>query len=68
MSNVERKQQSECDRERDQEVVRCVLGGDQDAFAEVYNAYFRRVYAFILKRVNDPAEAEDLAQETFVQL
>lgn len=68
MSNVERKQQPESDREQDQEVVRRVLGGDQDAFAEVYNAYFRRVYAFILKRVNDPAEAEDLAQETFVQL
>jgi RNA polymerase sigma factor (sigma-70 family) len=31
-------------------------------------AFFPRVYAFILKRVGDPAEAEDLTQETFVQL
>ena len=62
------QKQSETDRERDQEIVRRVLESDQEAFAEVYNANFRRVYAFILKRVGDPAEAEDLTQETFVQL
>jgi RNA polymerase sigma-70 factor (ECF subfamily) len=60
--------QSEVDRDRDRETVRRVLAGDQDAFAEVYNAYFPRVYAFTLKRVRDRAEAEDLTQETFVQL
>ena len=66
--NKQKRQQNESDRARDQELVRRVLAGDQEAFSEVYNAYFRRVYAFILKRVNDPAEAEDLTQETFVQL
>ncbi len=68
MSKTNRKQQSESDRERDQQVVRQVLAGDQEAFAEIYNAYFRRVFAFIVKRVGDPSEAEDLTQETFVQL
>ncbi|MEZ4289635.1 MAG: sigma-70 family RNA polymerase sigma factor [Myxococcota bacterium] len=29
---------------------------------------FPRVFAFILKRIGDRAEAEDLTQETFVQL
>lgn len=67
-TNQKMQKQSETDRERDQEIVRRVLAGDQDAFSEVYNANFRRVYAFILKRVGDPAEAEDLTQETFVQL
>jgi RNA polymerase sigma-70 factor (ECF subfamily) len=56
------------DRDRDRELVERVLAGDQDAFSEIYAAYFRRVYAFTLKRVGDPAEAEDLTQETFVQL
>ncbi len=60
--------QPESDRARDQRVVERVLAGDQSAYAEIYDAYFPRVYAFCLKRVGDAAEAEDLAQETFVQL
>ena len=65
---MQKQQQSKNDRVRDQETVRRVLAGEQDAFSEVYNAYFRRVYAFTLRRVGDPVEAEDLTQETFVQL
>lgn len=58
----------EADRERDRKLVERVIAGDQAAFAEIYDNYFPRVYAFTLKRVGDPAEAEDLTQETFVQL
>lgn len=61
-------QQSDCDRARDKAVVDRVLAGDQAAFQEIYDAYFPRVFAFCVKRVGDAAEAEDLAQETFVQL
>ena len=63
-----RNQTSESDRARDRELVDRVLAGDQMAFSEIYDNYFPRVYAFTLKRVGDPAEAEDLTQETFVQL
>lgn len=66
--NNRQSQQNEADRERDIELVARVIAGDQAAFAEIYNAYFPRVYAFTLKRVGDRAEAEDLTQETFVQL
>lgn len=59
---------SENDHERDIDWVARVRAGDQAAFSEVYNAFFPRVYAFVLKRVGDQAEAEDLTQETFVQL
>lgn len=59
---------SQPDREREVQLVQQVLAGDQQAFAEIYSMYFPRVFAFCLKRVNDRAEAEDLAQETFVQL
>jgi len=58
----------ENDLERDTAWVARVRAGDERAFAEVYDAFFPRVYAFILKRVGDAAEAEDLTQETFVQL
>jgi len=59
---------SENDQERDMAWVTRVRAGDEAAFAEVYDAFFPRVYAFILKRVGEQAEAEDLTQETFVQL
>jgi RNA polymerase sigma-70 factor (ECF subfamily) len=68
MPNEMSEKESRGDRQRDQEIVRRVLDGDPDAFSEVYRAYFHRIYAFTLKRVRDPIEAEDLTQETFVQL
>lgn len=63
-----KQQQSENDRARDERTVDRILAGDDDAFPEIYNAYYRRVYAFTLTRVGDPTEAEDLTQETFIQL
>lgn len=54
--------QSETDRERDRELVRRVLAGDQEAFSEIYNANFRRIYAFIVKRVGDAAEAPRISR------
>ena len=48
--------------------VQRVLAGDQSAFSEIYGDYAPRVRGYILKRVSDFPEAEDLTQETFVQL
>jgi len=63
-----KNEQSKADRNQEIRLVERVLAGDENAFAEIYTAYSPRVFAFCLKRVNDRAEAEDLAQETFVQL
>jgi RNA polymerase sigma factor (sigma-70 family) len=63
-----KSRQSESDREQDARLVARVVAGDEQAFAEVYSAYFPRIYAACLKRVGDAAEAEDLAQDTFIQL
>lgn len=63
-----RRQTPEDARARDRELVDRVLAGDPMAFSEIFDNYFPRVYAFTLKRVGDRAEAEDLTQETFVQL
>lgn len=61
-------ERAEGGRERELAWVERIRRGDESAFAEIYDAYFPRVYAFVLKRIGDPAEAEDLTQETFVQL
>src|SRR5260370_40184418 len=38
---------------------------DPARFAELYEIFFDRVYAYIGRRVNDRAEAEDLTSEVF---
>jgi len=39
--------------------------GDPTRFAELYEANFERVYAFIVCRVHDRTQAEDLTSEVF---
>jgi RNA polymerase sigma-70 factor (ECF subfamily) len=51
--------------ERDRLLVARILGGSREHFDELYESYFRRVFRFALKRLGDPAEAEDVTQEVF---
>jgi len=51
--------------ERDLELVARVLSGSREHFDELYDGYFQRVYRFAIKRLRDPAEAEDVTQEVF---
>ncbi len=50
----------------DAELVNKILAGSIDHFNLLYEAYFPRVYRFALKRLRDPAEAEDVSQEVFL--
>jgi RNA polymerase sigma-70 factor (ECF subfamily) len=49
----------------DAELVEQILGGSREHFELLYEAYFPRVYRFALKRLGDPGDAEDVAQEVF---
>lgn len=51
--------------ERDRVLVARILEGSREHFDELYESYFRRVQRFALKRLGDPAEAEDVTQEVF---
>lgn len=42
--------------------------GDGDAFAELFELHQRRVYCLCLSMTKDTSEAEDLTQETFLQV
>lgn len=42
--------------------------GDEAAFAALFDAHKRRVYSLCLRMTGNTAEAEDLAQEAFLQL
>jgi RNA polymerase sigma-70 factor (ECF subfamily) len=55
-------------RVEDREVVARMQAGEREAFAEVYELYIRRVYAFVLGRLRDPVETEDVCQDVFVEV
>lgn len=50
------------------EAIRLAQQGDAAAFERIYRLHSRRVYALCLRMVGNPPEAEDLAQEAFLQL
>jgi RNA polymerase sigma-70 factor (ECF subfamily) len=50
------------------DTVRLAQQGDAAAFETIYQLHSRRVYALCLRMLGDPVEAEDLAQESFMQL
>src|SRR4051812_12588707 len=52
----------------DIELVRRLLGGDKEAFAELYRRRRGNVYRFALYMTGRPELADDIAQETFMGL
>jgi RNA polymerase sigma-70 factor (ECF subfamily) len=52
----------------EQRLVERLVARDERAFNELVRAYERRVFALVLRMLGNRAEAEDLAQEVFVQV
>ena len=55
------------DLQRDRVLVERFQEGDDTAFETLYRRYFARLQRFCLKRVGDPHEAEEIAQEAFTR-
>lgn len=52
----------------DYELAQMSGQGDMEAFAQLYQRHNRRVYSVCLRMSGNAAEAEDLAQDVFIQL
>lgn len=52
----------------DHELTQAASTGDMAAFEEIYRRHHRRVYSLCLRMTQNQSEAEDLAQDVFVQL
>ena len=52
----------------DYDLAQASSQGDMAAFETLYERHHRRVYSLCLRMVANPTEAEDLAQEVFIQL
>lgn len=54
--------------EFDYRLAQRIAGGDMQAFEELYQRYYRRVYSLCLRMTGEKAEAEDLTQEIFIHV
>ena len=50
----------------DQNLIDQIIKGEVHQFDALVTRHRNSVFRFILKQINDPARAEDLAQDTFV--
>ncbi|MEN6337551.1 MAG: RNA polymerase sigma factor [Phycisphaerales bacterium] len=51
----------------DERLVTAALGGDVPSFGVLVERYWKMVFALAISRVRDAAEAEDIAQESFLK-
>jgi RNA polymerase sigma-70 factor (ECF subfamily) len=48
-------------------LLRCCGRADEEAFAELYDQTSRRVHGLVLRVVRDPAQAEEVTQEVYLE-
>ena len=51
----------------EEELVRAAQRGQRDAFARIYETHVDRVYRYLLSRLGQPADAEDVTAEVFIR-
>lgn len=67
MQDTARKSTSAPLDDPDARLVREVQGGNVAAFTELYNKYSNKIYGFCYRNIGNQQEAEDLAQDVFVE-
>jgi RNA polymerase sigma-70 factor (ECF subfamily) len=55
------------DSNDEEELVRAAQRGQRDAFARIYETHVDRVYRYLLSRLGQPADAEDVTAEVFIR-
>jgi RNA polymerase sigma-70 factor (ECF subfamily) len=52
--------------QKEENLVREAVNGDQEAFARLYEVHFDRIYRYVYLKIGDRAEAEDITQQVFL--
>lgn len=52
----------------DDKLVQLIIGGHEDAFAELYHRFSGFIYSYIIRLISNQPVAEELLQEVFVAL
>jgi len=61
------QQQSTAEQQELVRLVRAAQQGDRAALEALFHRYYRAVYATVVRRLGDHAEAQELCQEVFLQ-
>jgi RNA polymerase sigma factor (sigma-70 family) len=56
------------EREKLISLVKSLQAGEEDAFTQLYDAFYESIYYHILKTVKEPELAADLTQDTFMEV
>ena len=54
-------------RDPDRDLVQRIQNGDIAAFTEIYDKYIDKIYMFCFRNIGNQQEAEDVAQDVFVE-
>ena len=52
----------------EESLVRRAQQKDSEAFAQLYEAYFDKIYRYIAMRIRNETEAEDMTQQVFMKM
>jgi len=52
----------------DEELVGLLRAGDEAAFNELYERYYKRIFLFVGRRIDNRADAEETVQEVFINI
>ena len=53
--------------QEEQNLIQRARQGDQDAFAQLYENHFDKIYRYVILKIGNMAEAEDMTQQVFVK-
>jgi RNA polymerase sigma-70 factor (ECF subfamily) len=53
--------------QREEDLVRRAQGREPEAFGQLYEEHFDRIYRYVLLRVRNQADAEDITQQVFLK-
>ena len=51
----------------EEELIKRAQHRDQEAFAQLYEAYFDKIYRYIFLKIGSEMEAEDMTQQVFLK-
>ena len=51
----------------EERIVQRAVNGDREAFTQLYDMHFDKIYRYIYVKVHSQAEAEDLTQDVFIK-
>jgi RNA polymerase sigma factor (sigma-70 family) len=52
----------------DEDLITLILEEDPEAFTHLYERYFKRIYHFVNRRMNNSADVEETVQEVFINV